>query len=228
MLETKGYSVAIDGPAGAGKSSLARRVARELGFLYVDTGAIYRAVGYHLSLMGIGPRDVDGITRLLDDINLEIAYSADGTQRMLLNGADVTEEIRTPEVSKLASQISVHSVVRDFLLELQRDLARRHSVIMDGRDIGTVVLPQADVKIYLTASIEERARRRLQDLHDKGIEMGLKEVMLEIQERDRQDMNRPVAPLRQAKDAVFLDTSSMTLEQAAQALKKIILERIPV
>ncbi len=228
MLETKGYSVAIDGPAGAGKSSLARRVARELGFLYVDTGAIYRAVGYHLSLMGIGPRDVDGIARLLDDVNLEIAYSADGTQRMLLNGADVTEEIRTPEVSKLASQISVHPVVRDFLLELQRDFARRHSVIMDGRDIGTVVLPQADVKIYLTASIEERARRRLQDLHSKGIEMGLKEVMLEIQERDRQDMDRPIAPLRQAKDAVFLDTSSMTLEQAVQALKKIILERIPI
>lgn len=228
MVQTKGHSVAIDGPAGAGKSSLARRVARELGFLYVDTGAIYRAVGYHLSLMGIGPRDVDGITRLLDDINLEITYSADGVQRVILNGADVTEEIRTPEISKLASQISVHPVVRNFLLELQRDLARRHSVIMDGRDIGTVVLPQADVKIYLTASIEERARRRLRDLHEKGIEMGLDEVMREIQERDRQDMDRPVAPLRQAKDAVLLDTSSMGLEEAVEALKGIIRERISI
>ena len=154
MTKKKVYSVAIDGPAGAGKSTLARQAARDLGFQYVDTGAIYRTVGYHMTLMGIGPKDRDGIERLLDDVNLELRYDGGGLQHMILNGADVTEEIRTPEMSRVASLISAQPAVRAFLLDLQRDMAKRYSVMMDGRDIGTVVLPGADVKVYLTASPE--------------------------------------------------------------------------
>ena len=164
----KFVSVAIDGPAGAGKSTMAKRVASELGFLYVDTGAIYRTVGYHMWLMGIGPKDADGIKRCLDDVNIEIRHEDDGVQHMILNGKDVTGEIRTPEMSKYASGVSAQKCVRDFLLEMQRKFARRHNVVMDGRDIGTVVLPNAQVKIFLTASAEERARRRFEELSQKG------------------------------------------------------------
>ena len=156
----KTYAIAIDGPAGAGKSTLARQLAAALGFRYVDTGAIYRTVAYHMALMGIGPKDTDGVTRLLDDVNLEIRYDEAGVQHMILNGADVTDEIRTPEMSQAASLISAQKVVREFLLDVQRALARKNNVIMDGRDIGTVVLPQADVKIFLTADVAVRARRR--------------------------------------------------------------------
>ena len=170
MGEKKVYSVAIDGPAGAGKSTLAKQVAQNLGFVYVDTGAIYRAVGYHMDLMGIGPKDKDGIERLLDDVNLKLTYDAGGLQHVILNGMDVTGEIRTPEMSRMASLISAYPAVRDFLLDLQRDMARQYSVVMDGRDIGTVVLPHADVKIYLTASPEVRARRRQKELEEKCIE----------------------------------------------------------
>ena len=164
----KYVSVAIDGPAGAGKSTMAKRAAKELGYLYVDTGAIYRTVGYHMWLMGIGPRDADGIRRCLDDVNIEIQHQDDGVQHMILNGKDVTGEIRTPEMSKYASGVSAQKCVRDFLLDMQRAFARKHNVVMDGRDIGTVVLPKAQVKIFLTASPEERAKRRFEELTEKG------------------------------------------------------------
>lgn len=226
MTEKKVYSVAIDGPAGAGKSTLARQAARDLGFQYVDTGAIYRAVGYHMTLMGIGPKDRDGIERLLDDVNLELSYDGQGLQHMILNGADVTGEIRTPEMSRVASLISAQPAVRAFLLDLQRDMAKRYSVIMDGRDIGTVVLPGADVKVYLTASPEVRANRRLGDLKAQGLTASYEQVLEEIRQRDEQDMTRPIAPLKQAKDAVVLDTSSLSREESLMAMKTIIQERI--
>ena len=226
MGEKKVYSVAIDGPAGAGKSTLAKQVAQNLGFVYVDTGAIYRAVGYHMDLMGIGPKDKDGIERLLDDVNLKLTYDAGGLQHVILNGMDVTGEIRTPEMSRMASLISAYPAVRDFLLDLQRDMARQYSVVMDGRDIGTVVLPHADVKIYLTASPEVRARRRQKELEEKGFSCAYDTVLSEIRERDAQDMSRTVAPLQQAADAEVLDTSDLNREQALAALESTIRRRL--
>lgn len=226
MGEKKVYSVAIDGPAGAGKSTLAKQVAQNLGFVYVDTGAIYRAVGYHMDLMGIGSKDKDGIERLLDDVNLKLTYDAGGLQHVILNGMDVTGEIRTPEMSRMASLISAYPAVRDFLLDLQRDMARQYSVVMDGRDIGTVVLPHADVKIYLTASPEVRARRRQKELEEKGFSCAYETVLSEIRERDAQDMSRTVAPLQQAADAEVLDTSDLNREQALAALESTIRRRL--
>ena len=226
MGEKKVYSVAIVGPAGAGKSTLAKQVAQNLGFVYVDTGAIYRAVGYHMDLMGIGPKDKDGIERLLDDVNLKLTYDAGGLQHVILNGMDVTGEIRTPEMSRMASLISAYPAVRDFLLDLQRDMARQYSVVMDGRDIGTVVLPHADVKIYLTASPEVRARRRQKELEEKGFSCAYETVLSEIRERDAQDMSRTVAPLQQAADAEVLDTSDLNREQALAALESTIRRRL--
>lgn len=226
MGEKKVYSVAIDGPAGAGKSTLAKQVAQNLGFVYVDTGAIYRAVGYHMDLMGLGPKDKDGIERLLDDVNLKLTYDAGGLQHVILNGMDVTGEIRTPEMSRMASLISAYPAVRDFLLDLQRDMARQYSVVMDGRDIGTVVLPHADVKIYLTASPEVRARRRQKELEEKGFSCAYETVLDEIRERDAQDMSRTVAPLQQAADAEVLDTSDLNREQALAALESTIRRRL--
>ena len=220
-------SIAIDGPAGAGKSTMARAVAKELGYVYVDTGAIYRTVGYHVTLCGIGPRDVDGVTRLIDDVNIQIEYDEAGKQIMILNGRDVTGEIRTPQMSDCASKLSTLKVVRDYLLEVQRDLAKSRSVVMDGRDIGTVVLPKADVKIYLTASDEVRAQRRLLEFRDKGdTKSSLASVLQDIRQRDERDMNREIAPLRQAKDAVLLDTSNLTIEESIAAIKKIIEEKL--
>lgn len=221
----KFISIAIDGPAGAGKSTLARACARALGYLYVDTGAIYRAVGYYMRLMGIGPKDRDGIARLIDEVNIDLRYEA-GEQHMLLNGDDVTAEIRTPEMSMYASGVSAQPCVRAFLLDMQRELARTHNVIMDGRDIGTVVLPDADVKIFLTASAEVRARRRYDELLAKGEKTGYEQVLAEMRQRDRQDSQRAAAPLRQADDAVLLDTSSMTLEQATQAILQLVQEKL--
>ncbi|MCI6728906.1 MAG: (d)CMP kinase [Candidatus Faecousia sp.] len=228
MKDNRVYSVAIDGPAGAGKSTMAKCLARKLGFVYVDTGAIYRTVGYHMNLMGIGPRDKDGVERLLDDVNLKITYGDDGSQHMLLNGFDVTEEIRTPEMSKIASEISAQPAVREFLLDMQRDIARTHNVIMDGRDIGTVVLPQADVKIYLTASARIRAERRMKEQEAKGQKQSFEKVLQEIEARDHQDMTRAIAPLKQAKDAVLLDTSELNLEESVAAMEAIIAQRIPL
>jgi len=223
----KVVAVAIDGPAGAGKSTLARAVAKELGYIYVDTGAIYRTVGYHMTLCGIGPKDVDGVTRLIGDVNIEIAYDSDGVQRMILNGKDVSGEIRTPEMGECASKLSTLKVVRDYLLEVQRTLAKAHSVVMDGRDIGTVVLPDADVKIYMTASAEVRAQRRLKEFQEKGdMKSTLHSVLQDIRQRDERDMNRDIAPLKQAKDAILLDTSDLTIEESVTAIKKIINERL--
>lgn len=225
MENKRVYSIAIDGPAGAGKSTLARQLARRLGFVYVDTGAIYRTVGYHMTLMGIGPRDADGVRRLLDDVNLQISYDQAGRQHMLLNGADVSEEIRTPEMSRVASLISAQPPVRAFLLDMQRDIARENSVVMDGRDIGTVVLPDAEVKVFLTASAEERARRRMLELEERGTPEPYAAILRAIQERDWNDTHRDAAPLRQAEDAVLLDTTALDFAQSEDALLHIIRER---
>jgi len=222
----KFISVAIDGPAGAGKSTMAKRVAKELGFLYVDTGAIYRTVGYHMWLMGIGPKDADGIKRCLDDVNVEIRHEDDGVQHMILNGKDVTGEIRTPEMSKYASGVSAQKCVRDFLLDMQRKFARRHNVVMDGRDIGTVVLPNAQVKIFLTASAEERARRRFAELTEKGEKVSFEKVLQDMIARDKQDTERAIAPLKAAPDAVKLDTSGNTIEQSIDEILAIVRRKL--
>ena len=222
MNEKKFISIAIDGPAGAGKSTIAKRVARELGYLYVDTGAIYRTVGYHMSLMGIGPKDKDGIERCIDDVNIRIEHQADGVQHMILNGQDVTDLIRTPEMSMMASGVSAQPCVRAYLLDMQRELARTHNVVMDGRDIGTVVLPDAQVKIYLTASAEVRAERRWKELAAKGEDVKYEDVYLDVVKRDEQDMNRAIAPLKCADDAEVLDCSYLTIDQVVAEMKEII------
>ena len=223
----KHVSIAIDGPAGAGKSTMARAVAKDLGFVYVDTGAIYRTVGYYIQMCGIGPRDADGVTRLIDEVNIEIQYPEDGLQHMILNGKDVTGEIRTPEMSDYASKLSTLQVVRDFLLDVQRDLAKKHNVVMDGRDIGTVVLPRADVKIFLTASAEVRAQRRLLEFQAKGDQKStFASVLQDIKQRDERDSNREIAPLKRAADAYLLDTSDLSIDQAVAAMKEIIEKRL--
>lgn len=218
----KYYSVAIDGPAGAGKSTMAKQAAKDLGYLYVDTGAIYRTVGYHMSLMGIGPKDRDGICRCIDDVNIDIRYEDDGLQHMILNGTDVTDRIRTPEMSAMASGVAAQPCVRCFLLDMQRQLAKTHNVIMDGRDIGTVVLPNADVKIYLTASAEVRAKRRYDELIAKGEQVQYADVLEDMKKRDWQDMHRDIAPLRKADDAIELDTSELSLEESVAAIEELI------
>ena len=220
-------SIAIDGPAGAGKSTMARAVANDLGYVYVDTGAIYRTVGYFIRICGISPKDIDGVTRLLDEISLEIRYAEDGLQHMILNGKDVTGEIRTPEMSDYASKLSALPVVRSFLLDVQRDMAKQHNVVMDGRDIGTVVLPNADVKIFLTATPEVRANRRFLELQAKGDQKSTYEsVLSDIRQRDERDMNRAIAPLKPAEDAVYLDTSALPIDESIEAIKNIVWERL--
>lgn len=223
----KYISVAIDGPAGAGKSTMAKRVAKELGYLYVDTGAIYRTVGYHMWLMGIGPKDADGIRRCLDDVNIEIRHEEDGVQHMILNGQDVTGEIRTPEMSRYASGVSAQKCVREYLLDMQRRFSRKHNVVMDGRDIGTVVLPNALVKIFLTASPEERAKRRYEELTQKGEKViSYEKVLQDMIARDKQDSERAIAPLRPAPDAVRLDTSGNTIEQSIAEILAIVRRKL--
>lgn len=221
----KTISIAIDGPSGAGKSTLARAIAAELGYLYVDTGAIYRTIGYYALTHGIDPKDSAAVTKCLPDIRVELTYGEDGLQHMLLNGQDVTAEIRLPEVSLYASAVSAHPEVRAFLLDMQRQLARTHSVIMDGRDIGTVVLPDADVKVYLTASAQARARRRCAELEQRGTPEAFEKVLREIEERDWNDTHRAVAPLRQAEDAVLLDTTELDFRESQAALLNIIQKR---
>ena len=222
----KTYSIAIDGPAGAGKSTIAKALAKELGYHYVDTGAIYRTVAYFLDLLGISPKDVDGVERYIDELTVNIEYDEEGKQHMLMNGMDVTDEIRTQDISQKASLVSAHKVVRDMLLDMQRDVAKKHNVIMDGRDIGTVVLPRATVKIFLTASAEVRAKRRTDELTAKGQKADYAQTLKDIQQRDYQDMNRPIAPLKQAKDAILVDTSQLGIEEVIAAIKKIIGEKI--
>ena len=224
----KTYSIAIDGPAGAGKSTIARALAKELGYYYVDTGAIYRTVAYFLDLLGISPKDVDGVERYIDELTIEIEYDEEGKQHMLMNGMDVTDDIRTQDISQKASLVSAHAVVREVLLDMQRQVAREHNVIMDGRDIGTVVLPQATAKVFLTASAEVRAQRRTDELLAKGQKAVYAQVLKEIQQRDYQDTHRLIAPLKQAKDAVKLDTSDLTVDEVISQMKKIIGEKIPL
>ena len=218
-------SIAIDGPSGAGQSTLAKSLAARLGYLYVDTGAIYRTIGYYAFSNGIDPKDEAAVVASLPEIRVEMSYGDDGLQHMLLNGADVTKEIRLPEISMYASAVSAHPAVRAFLLEMQRQLARTNNVIMDGRDIGTVVLPDAKVKVYLTASSEERARRRCLELEQRGTPEPFEKVLREIEERDWNDSHRAVAPLRQAEDAVLLDTTELDFQQSEEALLKIIEEK---
>ncbi len=220
------YSIAIDGPSGAGKSSLAKAAARKFGFIYVDTGAIYRTVGLAAHRRGLDTHDAAAVAAILPGLKITMSYGEDGTQRMNLNGEDVSAEIRRPEISKCASDVAAHSAVRAFLLELQRDMARHNSVIMDGRDIGTVVLPNADLKIFLTASAEARAQRRLLELEQKGIASSFDEVLSGIKYRDEQDTTRAAAPLRQAEDAVLLDTSDIDFDQSLEKLSEIISDKL--
>ena len=222
----KNISVSIDGPAGAGKSTIARRLAENLGFRYVDTGAIYRTVAYFMDLWGVSPKDVDGVNRYIDELTVGITYDDAGKQHMLMNGMDVTEDIRTQEISQKASLISAHAVVRDVLLDMQREMAEQYDVVMDGRDIGSVVLPKATVKIFLTASPEVRARRRYNELVEKGQKANYEQVLKEVQQRDYQDTHREIAPLKMCRDSVKVDTSEMSLEASIAAIQKIVEEKI--
>lgn len=220
------FAVAIDGPAGAGKSTIARKVAADLSIIYVDTGAMYRAIGAYALKKGLDPHSREQVTPLLPVIRLELNHSPEEGQRIFLNGQDVSEQIRLPEMSMAASAVSAIPEVRAFLLEQQRSLARRQSVIMDGRDIGTVVLPQAEVKIFLTAAAEERARRRWKEYQEKGLPDSYEAILADVIQRDEQDKNRPIAPLRQAEDAVLLDTTGLNFAQSVEKVKEIIRERV--
>lgn len=222
----KHWGIAIDGPSGAGKSTLAKRLAQELGFLYVDTGAIYRTVGLAALRRGVDAADGPAVTALLPGLTITVAYGEDGLQHMFLNGEDVTAEIRRNEVSACASKAASISAVRGFLLEMQRRIAQENSVIMDGRDIGTVVLPQADLKIFLTAAPEERAQRRWKELLERGQRVELDQVLAEVMERDRRDSERETSPLRRAEDAVLADTTGLDLEESFQLLLEIVGSRI--
>lgn len=217
-------SIAIDGPGGAGKSTIARTLAKDMGYLYVDTGALYRAIGLYARRNGAAPGDMEWVAALLPGIRLDLRW-VEGIQRVYLNGEDVSDEIRLPEISMAASDVSAMVPVRDFLLELQRDMARKNNVVMDGRDIGTVVLPDAQIKIFLTAAPEERARRRCRELEEKGLPGDYQQVLSELQQRDEQDQKRAAAPLRQAEDAVLADTTGLTLEESLDLVKGIVKER---
>lgn len=220
------YAIAIDGPAGAGKSTVARRLAQELQFLYVDTGALYRAIGYRMQQAGIDPADAAAVTAALPDTAVSLQYVA-GEQRVFLGDTDVSDSIRTPEVSMAASAVSAIPAVRQFLLQVQRDMAARHSVIMDGRDIGTTILPQADVKIFLTASPESRAQRRYKELLEKGVDTTYAAVLADMEKRDYDDAHRAASPLRRAADAVLVDTSHDDLAGSIRRVKEVILGRLP-
>ena len=224
----KKYSIAIDGPAGAGKSTIAKRLAAELGYHYVDTGAIYRTVAYFMDLLGVSPKDVDGVERYIDELTIEIEYDEEGKQHMIMNGMDVSDDIRTQDIAQKASLVSAHAVVREVLLDMQRDIAKAHNVIMDGRDIGTVVLPKATVKIFLTASPEVRAKRRCDELIAKGQKAKYETILKEIQQRDYQDTHREIAPLKLARDSIKVDTSDMDIDQVVAHIRDIALQKIGV
>lgn len=216
--------IAIDGPGGAGKSTLSKAIAAKLGIVYVDTGALYRTVGYYVRSKDTDPRDAEAVSALLPEISIEVRY-VDGTQRVYLNGEDLGDKIRTPEMSMYASAVSAIPAVRAFLLETQKDIARKNSVIMDGRDIGTVILPNADVKIFLTASAECRARRRYDELVAKGQTVQFEDVLREMNERDTADSTREIAPAQAAEDAIVFDNTGMTLEQSVEAIIRIVNEK---
>ena len=227
MIEKK-YSIAIDGPSGAGKSTLAKAVAAEMGIVYVDTGAIYRTIGYYVWKNNIDPKDAEAVAAALPNIKVDMCYGDDGLQHMMLCGEDVTDQIRLPQISMYASDVSAIPAVRDFLLDMQRDMAKRYNVIMDGRDIGTVVLPDADVKIFLTAPAEVRARRRMKELVQRGTPCTFEEVLRDIEKRDWADSHRATAPLRQADDAVPVDNGKTDFEESTQLLLRVIKEALAV
>lgn len=214
------YNIAIDGPAGAGKSTIARRVAEELSFIYVDTGAMYRAIALYYLREQIDTDCEAAIKAALEKITISIAYK-NGEQQVLLNGENVSGQIRTEEVGNMASKISAVSCVREKLLDLQRELAQKNDVVMDGRDIGTRILPDAQLKVYLTASADARAQRRYKELTEKGAVCSLEEIKQDIMKRDEQDMNRAIAPLTQAKDAVYLDSSDLTIDEVTEKIKSL-------
>lgn len=218
------YCIAIDGPAGAGKSTIAKMVAQKLGFIYVDTGAMYRSIALYLLEHGVDAKDEAAIAAACPDIQVSITYQ-DGEQQVILNGENVNGKIRTEQVSMMTSDTSKYPVVREKLLNLQRELAQKENVIMDGRDIGTCVLPGADAKIYLTASAAERARRRYKEQTERGVVCDIKDIERDIIARDEQDMNRAVAPLKQAEDAVLVDSSDMTIEQVVDAIIEVFQEK---
>ena len=222
------FAIAIDGPSGAGKSSLARRSAAYYDFIYVDTGAIYRCVGLAAYRRGLDTRDAAAVERILPELDIRMMYNEAGEQRMFLGEEDVSAYIRLPEISICASNVSAHPAVRDFLLEMQRKMAREHNVIMDGRDIGTVVLPDAELKIFLTASSAARAQRRLLELQNKGVETSYEEVLKDIELRDYQDSHRAQAPLRQAEDAILLDTTDIDFDQSFLCLTQIIEKKLGI
>ena len=218
--------IAIDGPGGAGKSTVAKAVAKKLGIVYVDTGALYRTVGLYVAQKGVDPHNAEAVTALLPEIAIEVRYE-EGSQHVYLNGVDHGDRIRTPQMSMYASAVSAIPAVRAFLLETQKDIARKNSVIMDGRDIGTVILPDAEVKIFMTASAECRARRRYDELIAKGQTVSYEDVLREMNERDHQDSNRAVAPAKPAPDAILLDNSDMNVEENAEAVIAIVRQRVP-
>ncbi len=219
------FNIAIDGPAGAGKSTIAKAVAKELGFIYVDTGAMYRAIALYLLRSGVDTDTADAVAAVLDEIEISIQYE-DGSQKVYLNGENVSTEIRKEEVGNMASKTSAYPAVREKLLSLQRDLAASNNVIMDGRDIGTTILPNAQVKIYLTASVETRANRRFKELVAKGEKADLEEIKSDIADRDYRDMHREISPLAQADDAVLVDSSDMTITEVVSAIMKIYKEKL--
>lgn len=223
---TTHYQIAIDGPSGAGKSTLAKAIAARLHIVYVDTGALYRTVGYFVRSRDVDPKNGEAVAALLPEVEIRVRYE-DGIQRVYLNGEDLGDKIRTPEMSLYASAVSAIPAVRSFLLETQKSIARENSVIMDGRDIGTVILPDADVKIFLTASIEARARRRYIELTEKGQSVVYEDVLREMELRDGNDRNRAVAPAIPAPDALFFDNSGMTIEEGVDAILAIIREKVP-
>lgn len=225
MMSCEIINVAVDGPAGAGKSTVSRAAAKAMGYIYVDTGALYRAVGVNALRNGIDTKDRLAVAESLSDISVNLVFE-NGEQKVLLNGEDVSAEIRTPDASMAASDVSAVPNVRDFLFDLQRSIASNNNCIMDGRDIGTVVLPNAKVKVFLTASPEERAMRRFRELSEKGSTVKYEEVLEDLIKRDYNDSHREVAPLKQADDAVLLDTTGMTLEQSVESLIKIIKEKV--
>lgn len=219
--------IAIDGPSGAGKSSVAKALAKKLGIIYVDTGALYRTIGYYVKTQNVNPNDSAAVTGLLPQIKLEIKY-VNGTQSVYLNGENPGEAIRQPEISMYASAVSAIPGVRAFLLDTQREIARKSSVVMDGRDIGTVILPDADIKIFLTASLENRAQRRYDELTSKGVEVDYRDVLREMRERDENDSGRDIAPAIPAADAVILDNTGFTVQMSLDAVLKIIKQRLAV
>lgn len=216
--------IAIDGPSGSGKSTLAKAVAKELGIIYVDTGALYRTIGYHVYQSGKDPRNENEVASLLPDINIELKYE-NGSQRVILNGEDLGDKIRLPQMSMYASAVSAIPAVRRFLLEMQKSLARENSVVMDGRDIGTVIIPDADLKIFLTASVETRAQRRTIELLEKGVDARYDDVIADMIARDQQDKNRDIAPALPAEDAVIFDNSDMTVEESLKEIVRLVNER---